>query len=386
MKREVWLDYLRVVACLMVMVIHSTEPFYLGGDGALILTPTDAFWVSIFEALCRCCVPVFLVASAYLQFPLHYSTGEFFRRRAMRILVPMLIWTVVYALVWGEPIQNFTGLLLNFNYAAGHLWFVYMLVGVYLLMPLLSPWAEKVSCKELQVYLGIWLVTTLFPFVRELAGGEAPLIQAADGLPAPALFPLWGEASWNAFGTFYYVSGFFGYLLLGLYLRRFVENKPWVKLAGCSLFLLGFAAIFSGLLRRFSDTSDVFPLTGSLGTAVAWETPINFCGLPVVMTTVGIILLFRSYLADSNEDSFFYRNIILPLSKAGYGMYLIHMLVLGNLSPIFRSALGVGSDGVLGNWTTPVEILLTALVSFVIVGVMAVLIQRIPKAGKYLMG
>jgi len=229
-------------------------------------------------------------------------------------------------------------------------------------------------------------VTTLFPFVRELAGGEAPLIQAADGLPAPALFPLWGEASWNAFGTFYYVSGFFGYLLLGLYLRRFVENKPWVKLAGCSLFLLGFAAIFSGLLRRFSDTSDVFPLTGSLGTAVAWETPINFCGLPVVMTTVGIILLFRSYLAESNEDSFFYRNIILPLSQAGYGMYLIHMLVLGNLSPIFRSALGVGSDGVLGNWTTPVEILLTALVSFVIVGVMAVLIQRIPKAGKYLMG
>ena len=40
----------------------------------------------------------------------------------------------------------------------------------------------------------------------------------------------------------------------------------------------------------------------------------------------------------------------------------------------------------LGNWTTPVEILLTALVSFAIVGVMAVLIQRIPKAGKYLMG
>ena len=55
MKREVWLDYLRVLACLMVMVIHSTEPFYLGGEGALILTPTDAFWVAIFEALCRCC-------------------------------------------------------------------------------------------------------------------------------------------------------------------------------------------------------------------------------------------------------------------------------------------------------------------------------------------
>jgi hypothetical protein len=48
--------------------------------------------------------------------------------------------------------------------------------------------------------------------------------------------------------------------------------------------------------------------------------------------------------------------------------------------------MGTGSAGVLGYWTTPVEILLTALISFAVVGFMAVLIQRIPKAGKYLMG
>ena len=46
--RLAWLDYLRVMACLMVMVIHSTEPFYLGGEGGLILTATDAFWVAVF--------------------------------------------------------------------------------------------------------------------------------------------------------------------------------------------------------------------------------------------------------------------------------------------------------------------------------------------------
>ena len=384
-QREVWLDFLRVTACFMVMVIHSTEPFYLGGEGAQILTATDAFWVAVFEGLCRCCVPLFLIASSYLQFPLHYSAGEFFRRRAVRILIPMALWTVVYALVWGEPVENFKGLVLNFNYAAGHLWFVYMLVGVYLIMPLLSPWAEKVSARELEIYLGIWLITTLFPFVREAAaGGPAPLIQAADGLPAAAQFPLWGEASWNAYGTFYYISGFIGYLLVGLYLKKFLVRNRWLRWTGWSLFLMGFVAIVRGLLNRFSATGEVFPLSGDLAVAVAWETPITFCSLPVVLTSVGLVLVFMQ--VRQYGESPFYRHIILPLSQAGYGMYLIHMLVLAQFSALFRNWLGLGAEGLLGYWTTPVQILATALSSFVVVGLLAVAIQRIPKVGKYLMG
>ena len=389
MNREVWIDCLRVTACLMVMSIHATEPFYLGGEGGLILTATDAFWVAVFEGLCRCCVPLFLLASSYLQFPIHYSTGEFFRRRAVRILIPMAIWTLVYALVLGHPVANLKGLLLNFNYAAGHLWFVYMLVGVYLIMPLLSPWAEKVSRRELEIYLGIWALTLLIPFVREAAGAVPPIIQAADGLPAQALYPLWGEASWNPFGMFYYLSGFVGYLLLGLYLRKFVTDNRWTRWIGWSLFLMGFVAIVSGLLTRFALSGDGFPLAGDLAIAVAWEVPITFCGLPVVLTTVGLTLVFRSSFMpgpDRASHGWFYRHLILPLSKAGYGMYLIHMLVLASVSAFFRSALGLGAEGVLGVWTTPVQILLTAFCSFVVVGLVSILLQRIPRIGKYLMG
>ena len=41
-QREVWIDWMRVVACFMVMVVHSTEPFYLGGEGSLLLSKTNA--------------------------------------------------------------------------------------------------------------------------------------------------------------------------------------------------------------------------------------------------------------------------------------------------------------------------------------------------------
>ena len=116
--RVIWLDWLRVTACFLVMATHSCEPFYLGGEGSLILTKADAIWVSILNVIPRAAIALFIFTSSYLQFPLHYDTATFFKRRAARILIPFVFWSIVYALVWGEPVQNFKDLLLNFNYAA----------------------------------------------------------------------------------------------------------------------------------------------------------------------------------------------------------------------------------------------------------------------------
>ena len=384
-ERVIWLDWMRVAACLMVIVVHATEPFYLGGDGSLILTRTDAFWASFFDSFVRACVPLFIIASSYLQFPLHYSSEEFFRRRAVRILVPFVLWTVVYALVWGSPVQNFKDLLLNFNYAAGHLWFVYMLVGVYLLMPLLSPWAERVGRTELRIYLGLWLFTTVIPLLRDWVFGAPPVVYGVSGLPRQALFPLWGEASWNAYGVFYYLSGFVGYLLLGLYVRKFLGTWSWRKTLAVALpcFAAGFALSFGGFLRRVWLTSGgEFPVGGLVEKAVWWETTWCNDTLGVALMAIAWVLLFRKIQAAGG----FYRRITLPLSRAGYGMYLSHLLVLVPICTWVRGWLGSGDAGILGFWTTPAEIALSAVACFVVVGAGSIALQRIPKVGKFIMG
>lgn len=384
-ERVIWLDWMRVAACLMVMVVHATEPFYLGGDGSLILTQTDAFWASFFDSFVRACVPLFIIASSYLQFPLHYSSEEFFRRRAVRILVPFVLWTVVYALVWGSPVQNFKDLLLNFNYAAGHLWFVYMLVGVYLLMPLLSPWAERVGRTELRIYLGLWLFTTVIPLLRDWVFGAPPVVYGVSGLPRQALFPLWGEASWNAYGVFYYLSGFVGYLLLGLYVRKFLGTWSWRKTLAVALpcFAAGFALSFGGFLRRvWLSSGGEFPVGGLVEKAVWWETTWCNDTLGVALMAIAWVLLFRKIQAAGG----FYRRITLPLSRAGYGMYLSHLLVLVPICTWVRGWLGSGDAGILGFWTTPAEIVLSAVACFVVVGAGSIALQRIPKVGKFIMG
>lgn len=384
--REVWIDWMRVAACLMVFVVHSTEPFYLGGDGSLILTRTDAFWASFFDSFVRACVPLFVVASSYLQFPLHYSAGEFFRRRAVRILIPFIVWSIVYAFAFGEPVSNFKDLLFNFNYAAGHLWFVYMLIGIYLLMPLLSPWAEKVSRKELLVYIGIWLFTTLIPLIRDwLSPAPLAVTYGPTGIPRQALFPLWGEASWNAYGLFYYFSGFIGYLLLGLYLRRFTGSLSWGKTLAIAVpcYLAGFAITSGGFLRRVFETSGgIFPAEGTVDMAVWWETTWCNDTIGVVLMTIAWILLFRKI----NCSGGFYRKVLLPVSKASYGMYLIHLLILIPVCGMFRNWLGSASEGVLGIWTTPVEIISAAALAFICTALVSILLQKIPKVGKYIIG
>ena len=384
-KREVWIDWMRVAACFMVLLVHSTEPFYLGGEGSLILTKSDAFWSSFFDSFVRACVPLFIVASSYLQFPIHYSAGEFVRRRSVRILIPFLVWTVVYALVWGEPVENFRNLIFNFNYAAGHLWFVYMLIGIYMIMPLLSPWAEKVGKRELQVYLAIWVFTLFIPLIRDWVGGTMAFTYGPSGLPRQTLYPLWGETSWNSYGIFYYISGFIGYLFLGLYLRKFVGELSWGKTLAIAIpsYLAGFVVVFGGFLRRVYESAEgVFPVGGLVEKAVWWETTWCNDTIGVALMTLAWILLFRKITADGG----FYKKVLLPVSKASYGMYLCHLLILIPICGWFRGWLGSGAEGILGFWTTPVEIVVSAVCAFVVTAIVSVILQKIPKIGKYIIG
>ena len=96
-KRIVFLDYLRVVACFMVMVVHACECFYFGADGGLHYdSAADAFWATWIDSAVRACVPLFVIASSYLLFPVTKPTGEFFKRRLVRVVIPFVIWCALY--------------------------------------------------------------------------------------------------------------------------------------------------------------------------------------------------------------------------------------------------------------------------------------------------
>ena len=92
------------------------------------------------------------------------------------------------------------------------------------------------------------------------------------------------------------------------------------------------------------------------------------------------ILLFRKI----RSEGWFYRNVILPVSRASYGIYLMHLLLLVPVFGMFRNWLGSGAEGCLGFWTTPVEIMVSAIAAFIITSCISVIIRKIPVIGKYI--
>ncbi|MDE7407019.1 MAG: acyltransferase, partial [Muribaculaceae bacterium] len=94
--RVVFLDYLRVLACFMVILVHACEFFYVGSDGISIASDYDALWTSLLNSPCRCAVPLFVMISSWLLVPLDEPVSKFMRRRLTRVVVPFLIWSVCY--------------------------------------------------------------------------------------------------------------------------------------------------------------------------------------------------------------------------------------------------------------------------------------------------
>ena len=85
-ERIVFVDYIRVVACFLVMLVHASENFYaadasgLAGNVSMLANESNRFWVAFYDGgVARTCVPLFMVVSAFLLVPLRpgVSMGAF---------------------------------------------------------------------------------------------------------------------------------------------------------------------------------------------------------------------------------------------------------------------------------------------------------------------
>lgn len=322
-ERIVFVDYIRVIACFLVMLVHASENFYaadasgLAGNVSMLANEANRFWVAFYDGtLGRICVPLFMVVSAFLLVPMKKGTtmADFYKHRFLRILPPMISFMLLYTflpLLWGQMSweqswADFKLLPFNFPSMAGHLWFMYPLISLYLIIPVVSPWLEKAPAKEESLFLCIFILSTFVPWLTRYVSAD-----------------LWGGCFWNPyFNMLYYCSGYLGYLVMAHYIRFHMDWNRSKRMKIGSICLLG-GALFTGWSFWHAGVPGQIIETPMLEWS--WE----FCTPNVLCATFGAFLLFTCI--EKTEAP----KWITGIAKLSFGMYLMHLFFLSNIATVF---------------------------------------------------
>ena len=329
-SRIVWLDIVRLTAMLMVIGVHCIDPFYI--SPTLGTLPEYKFWASVYGSLFRPSVPLFAMMTGLLLLPVgQQPLGVFYKKRIFRVLFPFLIWSVLYNIfpwvtgllglpkeiigeffcyVQGNESQSLSDALkdiamipFNFSFKENHMWYIYLLIGLYLYMPFFSAWIEKADRSKERVYLGIWFVSLFLPYMSAYISKY-----------------LYGEATWNQFGMFYYFAGFNGYLLLGHYLKQGNNWNIWKTFAICAaMFVVGYAITYCGFSSAAANPE---------ATELDMELFFTFCSPNVVLMTAAVFILLQKVRIHNTLIA----KKLSKISKYGFGIYIVHYFVVG---PIF---------------------------------------------------
>ena len=327
MKRIVFLDYVRVFACFLVMVVHASENFYgaegstdMVGPQSYLANETDRLWVAVYDGFSRMAVPLFIIVSAFLLAPMKagLTSWQFYRRRCIRILPPFFIFMILYStlpLLWGQidaetSLKDISRIFLNFPSQAGHLWFMYPLISLYLFIPVISPWLNKATAKEERFFIGLFLLSTCMPYLNRCFG------------------EVWGQCFWNEYHILWYFSGYLGYLVLAHYIHvHLTWNRSKRLVIGIASMVVGaLLTIYSFYVQAIPGVTLVTP-----EIEIGWA----FCTINCVLLTAGTFLAFTC-IGNSKSP-----RLITEMSKLSYGMYLMHIFWLGLWVTVFKHDLAL---------------------------------------------
>jgi surface polysaccharide O-acyltransferase-like enzyme len=292
---------IRTVAIIGVIVLHAT-------NDAIVVQPDAPFevwrwWiVNIYQSLGRTGVPLFVMLTGALllqPFKEGESLRTFFHKRWVRIGLPFLFWGVAY-FAWDFFVQNepaktsyiIQGVLHGPYY---HFWYLYMLVGLYILTPFLRILVAHANRRILKYFLVVWLVGALLTI---------------SGLFSPYTFDN------NVFAIPVWV----GYFLLGFYLLKVQIRRLYLW----AFFFLGTALTVIG----------TYAIAATLGGTLTYFFH-DYFSPTMILATVMLFLLLNTVQAPSQEKAGSSHPkinwLLRTISENTLAIYLLHVMVIESL-------------------------------------------------------
>jgi surface polysaccharide O-acyltransferase-like enzyme len=333
-----WIDLIRVVAVFQVILVHLSYVIFFKED---VLSPN---WIAanFYDSFSRMSVPLFFMVSGYLLLDKSESISDFFRKRFVKVGIPTLFWSVAYLLWSVEAYRNGTMSpirvalsMLKTMYLGDveiHLWFLYILIGIYLVVPILRIFVSAASHRDLTYFIIIWFLAT-------------PLLEVAHrltGFPTALDIPV--------------VTGYVGYFMMGYLLAD-------VQLGRRGRFLSGLGCIIA-IAIIFFGTNWL-----SVGASPIDAYFYSYFSPPTVLASICGFLLLKELGQNLGKAG----KLVRVIASTSFGVFLIHIFVI--------QLLRNGDFGFrLYSWMAPsvYMIPLTGLAVFTLSFVIVFVLQKIP--------
>lgn len=343
-----WLDTLRALATLGVIIIHVSTPTV-----KMIYGKNMEFWWigNLWDSAVRFAVPLFLMLSGATLLGKEYNLGEFYKKRVSRVLIPFLFWIVVYwiyrwlvllpkqqphgfhsILQWGSDLFLKEGV-------SKHFWYVYMILFVYLFVPFLGKGLRKLNMSLISNLLLLWVI----------------LAFACKSVPLN-LYSWSGDYGSKFLG--YFLNS--GYLVLGYYLMKLPAYSQKIRYSAGAIYILS-VFISAFCIYFFSQKGH--------------KLDLSMYGYLSINTIIQSMAIFM-WIKDTDLKNKYLNRAFESISKYSFGIYLVHIMIIG----IFFQ-YGIFWTMAHPFISLPLITMMTLVCSLMIIFVL----QRIP-FGKYISG
>jgi surface polysaccharide O-acyltransferase-like enzyme len=261
-------------------------------------------------------VPIFFLLSGNLLLnPMNYKYEPpviFYKKRLTKVFIPFLLWSLFY-------IYNTTGVTgvlqglktISLYPAAGHLWYIYPLLGYYLITPWLRDCFKRVDENQNRIVIYLWgifiVLGSTFDMIlpenniNHYSGESTVVIRSHIFGPLSTVFPLFGNI---------------GFFLYGAYIEKDSKKVPFSLITifyfigSCLTFLVGY----------YSQTID---------NVLAWW---NYTTLGIVIQSIAVYMLFAKFKLTVKGKL---KKWIIKVSNLTLHAYFIHYYLIEQLIKYF---------------------------------------------------
>ena len=301
MKRQVFMDYLRAVATYAVVVWHCVTNVY-DKFGPLKEWLPASLTVGL---LVRWSVPVFYMISGALLLPREEDMGTFYKKRLSRILIPLLVWLLIYGCfklyfftIYSTPHPTFIGVaiietfkLFLSNKLSYHFYFISIILNLYILTPMLSRMVRALTKRHLEIFLAFGiLMYSVRAFYRSF------------------------------FIEDIVISSNLIYFILGYYLVTYPPEVKARRILYVTAMMLGVLAFVLSYYREYVGR----------GHADTYYKPF---GLVIYTLSAALFVFFRENIkpVEVGGPTGPFRRFLTFVSNNSYGIFLAHPLVINIL-------------------------------------------------------